>query len=549
MSESSIKKHNFISVDTWPIHSQAQIKMVVQAFACCSMLHLLILFVVEQIFVSTADLNVALNFAFANIARQFSFNPTLHLFNQAILASDLVKTLPARIATIHTANTIVASVMVTSIPCYLFALPLLLWWLKKKVEAASDTDHIKGLRLISEKDLAKQCQKEKGFLPFGSVILPEVYEREHILIVGKCRTGKTVCLAQQLEAIRNEGHPAIVNDPRGDYIAKFYRPGIDFIFNPLDERTAKWNLFDDIHTLPDVSAIVESMIPLGVGGLPPFWNVAAQGVLQGVIEGLFLKGEPWKNHESLWKALLSSPTEIADLCLSCDEGKAGYIYLKDDKVSTNLLAFLREYLAWLGLTTGSGFSVQTWLDNPGDSCIFLTGDYVQQDVLRPYQSLMIDLLGKRFLSLPDDKDRKLFFCLDEFSNLAKLPILVRLLAYGGSKGASVILVFQDFGAVEHIYGKAALTILNSCGSSLVLKLSDETTAKIFSGRFGEQEYWYTSECSMDGGEYGYGLIRQKRIDPLILPSEIQELQKLTGYLLIPEHNPARVQLQIQKVNN
>jgi len=116
----------------------------------------------------------------------------------------------------------------------------------------------------------------------------------------------------------------------------------------------------------------------------------------------------------------------------------------------------------------------------------------------------------------------------------------------------MILGFQDFAAIAKTYGsKDAATIMNSCGTSLVLKLADEATAKIFSGRFGETQDWEITETRSVGEGKKHDSVsysRVKRTDRLILPSEIQGLPKLAGYLLIPEHDPAKIELQIREAN-
>ena len=409
--------------------------------------------------------------------------------------------------------------------------------LRRKKAKLGRAEHIRGMRLISEKELARKARKLEGRLPFGSVLLPVRYEGEHALIAGKTQVGKTVAIMQQLEAIREAGLPAIVYDFKGEYVAKFYTPGIDYIANPLDERGLKWNIFDDIDTIPDISAVTGSLIPPGAGE-EHFWCKAAQDVLRGVIAGLYHQGD--RSNEDLWRALSSHGRDVARICDSIEQAAI-------------VGAVLMSYVSWLEFArNGCGFTIKDWIANPRGSFIFITGRPEVENTLRPYISLLIDLIGKRFLSASDDRNRRLYFVLDEFGNLQRLPTITRLLTAGGSKGASVILGFQDFAAIAKTYGdNEAATIMNSCGTSLVLKLADEATAKIFSGRFGETQDWEINESrSLGQGNHrdSVSYSRVKRTDKLILPSEIQGLPKLAGYLLIPEHDPARIQLQIGPAN-
>jgi type IV secretory pathway TraG/TraD family ATPase VirD4 len=430
---------------------------------------------------------------------------------------------------------------------------VVVWFiLRRKARRLTRAEHIRGMRLITEKELARQVRKQAGLLTFGRVALPSIYEGEHVMIAGKTQVGKTVTLMQQLWAIREAGFPAIVYDFKGEYVEKFYRPGIDHLANPLDGRGIRWNIFDDIETIPDISALAGSLIPPGAGE-EHFWCAAAQAVLIGVIAALLKEGK--RTGEDLWKALSAPTVEIARLCASTEQGAAGLKYIEEahSKQANIVVSVLMTYVSWLEFAcNGSGFSIRKWIADPGGSFIFITGRPEVENTLRPYISLLIDLLGKRFLSSSDDRARRIYFVLDEFGNLQKLPTIKRLLTAGGSKGATVLLGFQDFAAIVKTYGREdAETILNSCGTSLVLKLSDETTARIFSGRFGETQDWQVTETRTLGQgktQASSSFSRSIRTDRLILPSEIQSLKKLVGYLLIPEHEPAKIMLRIAAAN-
>jgi len=437
--------------------------------------------------------------------------------------------------------------------CIVIPLTFVAAWLfiRRKAGRITKAEHIRGMRLITERELARQVKKMAGLLSFGTVVLPGIYEPEHVMIAGKTQVGKTVTLMQLLLAIREAGFPAIVYDFKGEYVEKFYRPGVDHIANPLDERGLKWNIFDDIETIPDISAVAGSLIPPGAGE-EHFWCAAAQAVLVGVIAGLLKKGQ--RTGEDLWRALSSPTLEIARLCASTEQGAAGLKYIEDSggKQANIVVSVLMTYVSWLEFAcNGSGFSLRKWIADPEGSFIFITGRPEVENTLRPYLSLLIDLFGKRFLSTSDDRARRIYFVLDEFGNLQKLPTIKRLLTAGGSKGATVLLGFQDFAAIVKTYQKDdAETILNSCGTSLVLKLADETTARIFSGRFGETQDWQVSETRTigQGNAPASSFSRSMRTDRLILPSEIQSLKKLEGYLLIPEHEPAKIMLKIKEAN-
>lgn len=548
-----VKNHAYKGYEIVSTEVKMSLKMYAEIAVICSVIQGVLFLILVKVFVPALALDLAWKIAVAKAATAFFLDPIFTVAGQSVSASIL--------AHLPEANKIVSEAMprffwagFVSFSAYALYLPLLAFF-KNRAGKATEIEHIRGMQLQSENDLAKAARKDPGFLPFASVILPTKYEPEHILIAGKTRVGKTVCLMQQLEEVRKAGHPAVVYDFKGEYVQKFYREGKDFIINPLDSRGAKWNLFDEMLTVPDISALVGSLVPASEGQ-ERFWNTAAQDTLRGVIAALYAQGESSRSNTALWSALTSSIPDIAELCNTTAHGKAAYSHLQNPKnnQAAGIIAVLMSYVSFLEFAqNGGGFSLNSWLKNPGDSFIFLTGRPEVENTLRPYTSLLVDLLGKKFLSLPDNKERCIYFFLDEFGNMQKLPTIKGLLTAGGSKGATVVLGIQDLSAVTKIYGKEdGETIFNSCGTALVLNLADPATARIFSDRFGERQYWDTSETKTMGpadARDGVSLVRNKVTERLILPSEIQGLPKLQGYLKIPENNPALIRLEIKAANN
>lgn len=548
---SSGTPNRLVGAGIWVSDLSHKIRIWARAVIVASLLFLLLLAFLAQKNIPAVWLEVTWKFQVAKLFRNSPIGPTFTIEGKRYTAHDMLRkreSYQMEAAVLYLLRTLCWF----SSPVIILVLGIFGLVVRRKNAAVSRGEHIRGMTLVTEKQLARMMKKEPGLLPFGSVTLPGRYEAEHVMIAGKTQVGKTVALMQQLVAIRDAGLPAVVYDFKGEYVEKFYRPGVDHIANPLDERGVKWNIFDDIENIPDISAVTGSLIPQG-GGEEHFWCAAAQDVLRGVISGLNPQGK--SNNEDLWKALSSKIQNIAKLCDSTDQGAAGFKYIEDVSSKQALIvgAVLMSYVSWLEFAcNGSGFSLRKWLDDPKGSFLFITGRPEVENTLRPYISLLIDLLGKRFLSISEDRKRRIYFVLDEFGNLQKLPTIKRLLTAGGSKGATVLLGFQDFAAIAKTYGREdAETILNSCGTSLVLKLSDESTARIFSGRFGETQDWEVTETRSRGegrSRNGVSFTRAKKTDRLLLPSEIQSLPKLQGFLLMPEHEPAKIQLRIEPAN-
>ncbi|MBJ6749921.1 type IV secretion system DNA-binding domain-containing protein [Geomonas anaerohicana] len=415
-----------------------------------------------------------------------------------------------------------------------------------------DNEHIRGARLITEAEIRSKCDGS-GILPIASIKLPESLSRRHLLVAGQTGSGKSTVMMQHVDAVQKARRRAIVNDYKGEMVQRFYRPGKDLILNPLDERGVGWTVFNEFRYSLDFTALTASLIPLGIGD-ERFWCAAAQDVLRGVLS--YCWDRNLRTNAQLWKALTSPIAEIRDMCRATDAGQAGYTYIQDasSKQAVGVHAVLMSFVAWLEFAKDGSFSLRDWAEKGEDSMIFITNLDEASNIMRPHLSLFADYAGKRFLSFSDHTEpkRNVYLILDELGNLQRLPTVKKLLTLGRSKGVVVEIGIHDFASIESIYGREdAHTIINSCGSKLVLNLGDPEAAKFFSELASEEEYWESgtdysiSESEHRGGENHN---RQVRVRKVIMPAEIMRLSVGEGYFMLPGGNPAPVTIPWTDVN-
>ena len=505
---------------------------------------------------SPTHVSIVIKYYFAKIAVMTFNNPMLTIENigsfsahQIVANTILREQIYGKVF-----NTCLLSVALSFI--IWVTLPLVLSFLKKRADKEMKSKHLRGMQLITSGELKRELKDKPGTIPLGNLFLPSKYESEHIFIAGKSRVGKSVQIKQQVESIRLKKSRACIYDFKGEYVELFYRPETDFILNPLDARGVCWNIFNEIKTKADLSAVCDSLIPQSSGD-DKFWSSAARDVFRGILAVLYQQNK--KTNKDIWETVTSPIKEIAALLQSSPAGAAGFSYIQDasGKQAAGVIAVLMSYVSWLEFSQNEPqpgqpeFSTQSFLSSPG-GFIFLTGRPEIEATLRPYTGLFVDLLGRRMLSLPDGEnnpDQKTYFVLDEFGNLQKLPSIKKILTAAGSKGGCCIIGIQDFAAIVKIYGREdAETIYNSCGTNLILNVTDPATAKIFSERFGHFEYEYSQKnyrMSSSDDSDGTTVSKQEKEKSLILPSQIQSLPKLEGYLKIPEHNPALIQIEIK----
>ncbi len=431
--------------------------------------------------------------------------------------------------------------------------PSIFRWYREHGERNLCDEHIRGVQIVTPYELQMQTgiNKEVGRIHIGPILIPMSMEPKHCLIIGRPGVGKTIALRKVIEDIRAARKKAIVYDFKGDYLSSFYQPSEgDLIFNPLDARAVGWNLFSEIETVMDIDSIATSMISPNISTTDPFWPDAARDVFAGLLRVLWATGA--RSNKDIWAAITAPAADIAKWLKKTPGGERGYRYIEDagSKQAMSVLSVLMQYCkSFQFLTESKGdFSLKRWVEKDSEKGILFVTSYADiADTLRPILSLMVDLVGRKLLSLPEDYSRRLFFVIDEFGTLQRLSTIQNLLILSRSKGGSVWLAIQDIGQIDHIYGREGRqTIVNACGSFLTFAVADPDTARYLSDKIGDREYSSVDETitmAVKDGRDGISAARKHKTERLILPSELSGLKALTGYLKLPGTDIAKVKMQ------
>jgi type IV conjugative transfer system coupling protein TraD len=420
---------------------------------------------------------------------------------------------------------------------------------RRAKEQAKDR-YIRGARLSNTEDISESIKKdgEEADLPIGNIRMPVSAEPKHCFIIGRPGVGKTVSISQIIDRLKERRAKGIIYDFKGDYLSRFYDPKSDIIFNPLDQRCLGWTLFNEIHTYMDVDACTHSLIPPPYQN-DPFWNDGARDVFAGILHYLYQNGA--KTNKDIWEAVTAPGTDIAKWLQHTKGGERGLRYIEDasSKMAMSVFAVMMQYVKAFEYmsTADSDFSVKEWLENERPGFIFITNYSDIKDTLKPILSLFVDLMGRKLLSMKDDYNRRIFFMLDELGTLQRLSTIVQLLTLSRSKGGSCWLGIQDIGQMDKIYTQnIRQAIVNACGSNLIFSVADPDTAKFLSDKIGDTEYIETEETYSMGTEDsrdGISLIRRKKTEKLVLPSDIQNLKDLNAYLKLPNYDISKVEFR------
>jgi type IV secretory pathway TraG/TraD family ATPase VirD4 len=135
--------------------------------------------------------------------------------------------------------------------------------------------------------------------------------------------------------------------------------------------------------------------------------------------------------------------------------------------------------------------------------------------------------------------RRLWFVVDELDALGQIDGLKDALARLRKFGGRCVLGFQSIAQVSSTYGQGdAHTIVENCGNTLILRCSASEgggTARFASQLIGEREVMRTTiSRSRRHGETADSISQSEHfsVEPAVLPSQIEQLPDLSGYLKI-----------------
>lgn len=382
---------------------------------------------------------------------------------------------------------------------------------------------------------------------------PHKTEFQHTIITGASGSGKTQVMLDLLTQIRARGDKAIIYDKMGTYVRKFYDPNKDFILNPFDNRSKHWDYFFDAKSKSDFDIMSASLIETPKSG-DPFWTTAAKTVLTEAAFAIASKPEP--DNQKLCDFLLKSSSKKFSSFLSKTEA-VSIIDDKADKTAASIRSVLSTYINPIKFLTNQEnkrpFSIKNWVKNADDSFLFLSSIADKHESLKPLLSLWLDLALNALLSQDQQKQRRIWFIIDELPSLQKLPALTYGLAESRQFGGAFVISMQLMAQLREIYGKdGAESISGLCRNRLTFATPDQETARWCSENLGKKEMLISKEnISFGANEFrdGVNLSQERLQENIVIPSEIMSLKDLEFYIKLSNGFPvskSKIKYQNQK---
>ncbi len=419
-----------------------------------------------------------------------------------------------------------------------------------RAEARSDSDpkiHQRGAVVADgpeRPDAAKRSKAHDGQITLAGTAIAMSDETKHFKLIGTTGTGKSTAIREILETALRRGDRAVIADPDGGYLNRFYDPGRgDVVLNPFDERSVKWDLFAEIRNGYDVDQLARSLIP-DHEGADRSWRGYARTFFSAVTRQVHEGGE--RDLRELYRLLVVADTnELRTLV----KGTAAQPFL--DEHNSRMFDSIRSVASsavgaidYIAQQNAPNFSIRRWVKQKSPGVLFIPYKAGQIATLRSPISAWMRLAIFEAMDQdlqPEERDgedpRRLWFVVDELDALGQIDGLKDALARLRKFGGRCVLGFQSIAQVSSTYGQGdAHTIVENCGNTLILRCSASEgggTARFASQLIGDREIMrITASRSSRSSEFFDSVSRSEHfnVEPAVLPSQIEQLPDLAGYL-------------------
>jgi len=365
-------------------------------------------------------------------------------------------------------------------------------------------------------------------------------ESKHFAMMGTTGTGKSVAIREMLRGAAARGDRAIIADPDGGFLSRFYDASRgDIILNPFDVRSAVWDMMAEVPSDFAAEQLAASLIPSPGGSADATWAARARTLLTAILRRGRQNGIDTSEIYRLFA--IADRDELRTLLA----GTAAEPFLAEG--ATRLFDSVRsssgdamsalEYAS--SARGGLPFSLTRWAADPDDRrWVFMPYRADQIAALKSLIGPWLRLAIFATMSRPEGDTNPTWFVADELDAIGKIEGLDDALQRIRKFGGRCVLGFQTIGKVRAIYGDGnASALVENCSTRLILRCAGgdgASTARFASALIGQQSYMKQSfnEGAGRGGKSS-GSSLTAHTEDAVMPSEIERLPDLSGYLKVP----------------
>jgi type IV secretory pathway TraG/TraD family ATPase VirD4 len=379
-------------------------------------------------------------------------------------------------------------------------------------------------------------------LTLAGVRIHAAEECKHFKLIGTTGTGKSTAIRELVGAALRRGDRAVITDPDGGYLERFHqRYRGDVILNPFESGSPRWDPFAEIEDPYDVEQLASGLIPTTEDPSGREWRAYARTLICALVRRCREGGH--EDVGELWRLIaIAGSEELRPLVA----GSAAQPFLEPD--NARMLGSIRSIassataaLEHVQRQRTARFSVRAWV-RCGRGVLFVPYRAGQIAALRSIIATWMRLAIFEAMS-GSGEPRPLWFVVDELDALGAIDGLKDALARLRKHGGRCVLGFQSIAQVSSTYGTGeAQTIVENCGNTLILRCSGSEhggTSQFASRLIGEREVVrrQTSRGRDREGDFSLRSLRrsvsvseQQVSEMAVLPSELEQLPDLTGYL-------------------
>jgi type IV conjugative transfer system coupling protein TraD len=399
--------------------------------------------------------------------------------------------------------------------------------------------HISGRRITAAwvVSLKLKIFRNASKVKLGKLPLVKGTETQHIMVTGGTGSGKTNCFHHILPQIRQNNQKAIIVDTTGTFVKRYFVPGRDVLLNPFDPNSSHWHPWAECKDACDFEDLAECFIPTSYSDHDDYWRNASRALFTS----LLTKENLSKRTSSLTRWLLFET--LSRLCTHVQGTKgAAHIDPSSEKTAASIRSVASSFLGCLEFIqdTGTPFSIRDWVkDEQQTNWLFLTCSPGQRASIRSLLSAWFSIATRSLIQLEPNRDRRIWFVVDELPSLNKLKDLEVFLTESRKFGGCALLALQSIAQLDSIYGREITkTIIGNCATKIAFSEQDNEIAYRISKSFGEreiQEYQEGISYGAHEARDGVNLSLQTKNQPLVSVTAIQSLKRNQAFVKLPEN--------------
>lgn len=399
-------------------------------------------------------------------------------------------------------------------------------------------------RPVSAEQGEQSPASEPSGLTLAGVALSRQDITKHFKLIGTTGTGKSTAIRELLDGALARGDRAIIADPDGGYMARYYDPARgDVILNPFLPASHRWDLHAEIFQDHDVEHIARALLADRANSDGPWYEYArsffAWAVRQTMRDGM-------RDLKEVVRLVKSAPMgELREILAGKEE--AHFVAEGNERMFGSVRSVTAIGVSALGHIAeqqAPGFSVRKWVRDGRAGTSARNGGVL----FMPYKATEVATLGSMIstwlrlaifeIMAQPEGDQRVWIVIDELDALGPIDGLKDALARLRKFGASCVLGFQSISQVWGTYGRAhGDTIVENTGTTLILRCSASDgggTAKYASTLIGDQQVARQTVSRSESGIFSDRRTRSEHIsiEPAVMASEIEQLPDLHGYLKI-----------------